>query len=188
MYDLFFNSRISYILQVIPVTILAGGLYVLWCAWKNIQWDRNRVVKCLFVCYQTALFSIVLTPANFWNDFWFGLLYGVDLIGQTELFQFSFNLVPTVFRYLTGSYTGGSWIVFMTIANILLLVPYGILHPLAYPGKSTLKAGWITIFTIELLQPIVSRSFDVDDMIYNGLGLMIGYGIYHLVVKIRGKT
>lgn len=175
MHDLFFNSRISYILQVIPVTMLVGLCYI------AVHRRRTDWAKCLFTCYLTALAGIVLVPANFWSKIFYPIFYGMDSGNTLEFFHFSYNLEPTVFKYLTGEYTGGSWVVFMFLANGLLFVPYGILHPLARPGRSTLKEGIATILAVELLQPIVGRSFDTDDLICNTLGLLIGCGIWGIV-------
>ena len=45
-----------------------------------------------------------------------------------------------------------------------------------------IKIGTILIIFIEIVQPIFGRSFDVDDIICNILGTIIGYGIF-VVIK-----
>lgn len=175
MHELFFESRVSYILQVVPVTVLAGLVYI------AIHRRRTEWAKCLFVCYMTALAGIVLVPANFWSKIFYPIFYGMDSGNTLEFFRFTYNLEPTIFKYLTGEYTGGSWVMFMFLANGLLFVPFGILYPLSNPGKSTLKAGLAVILAVELLQPIVARSFDTDDLICNTIGLLAGWGIFSLL-------
>lgn len=182
-YDLFFNSRISYILQVVPITVLAGCVYLAVFARRRERW----AAECLFVCYLTALVNIVLVPANFWSGIWYRLYTGMPSGNRLEFFTFSYNLVPTFIKYLTGEYTGGSWVGFMSVANVLLLIPFGVLYPMAFPGKQTLRAGVAVVLSIELLQPIVGRSFDVDDLICNFLGVLIGYGISRFVQKVLTK-
>lgn len=186
-YDVFFNSSVSYILQVVPITVLSGSIYFIISSMRHIQWGGNQAAKCLFVCYMTALLNIVLVPANFWSNIWYQLYTGMSSGNRLEFFTFHFNLVPTFVKYLTGEYIGGSWIRFMTVANVLLTIPFGILYPLAFPGRRTLKTAAAVILAIELLQPIIGRSFDVDDLICNFLGVLIGYGIFRITQKVLTK-
>ena len=58
-----------------------------------------------------------------------------------------------------------------------MLVPFGFLAPLLWEklcGLRVLPAGLALILTIELLQPLTGRSFDVDDIFLNFLGVLIG--------------
>ncbi|MBQ2750269.1 MAG: VanZ family protein, partial [Clostridia bacterium] len=52
-------------------------------------------------------------------------------------------------------------------------------------------AGFLMSLSIELLQlPFAVRASDVDDLILNSLGVVLGYGIYALVnamVRLRRK-
>ncbi len=176
--NLFFDSRISYVVQVVPVAVLAGAVFLL--AHCKANWDRTLVFRLLFVSYAAALVGIVLVPANFWTNLYYPMFYGTAAGGQMTFLEFTFNLEPTLLMVVLGRHTMGSWGWFMMGANALLLVPFGLLHPLAYPGKKTLKVGLLAILAIECLQPIVGRSFDVDDILCNGLGLLMGYAIYKL--------
>ena len=52
-------------------------------------------------------------------------------------------------------------------------------------GK-VIAAGAFISLCIELMQlPFATRVTDIDDLILNTLGVMIGYGIYSLVKKIK---
>ncbi len=78
------------------------------------------------------------------------------------------------------------------LANIALFVPFGILLPLAFKAKwwVTDLAGLGTTLTIELVQPLFGRSCDIDDVIANTLGTVIGCAAAKLVstlyVRIKG--
>lgn len=72
------------------------------------------------------------------------------------------------------------------IQNILLFIPFGMLCPL-FTKKSY---GIIYIFTgflfsllIECSQLLNNRSSDVDDLIMNTLGAIIGYIVYKLILE-----
>ncbi len=175
---LFFHSRISYVVQVVPLAVAAGlGWLVLH---RREGLSARLVLRSLFAGYAAALAGIVLVPVNFWNNFYHLLFYGSFGTAQMELFQLTVNLKPTLLLVALGRHTVGSWGWFMMGANALLLVPFGVLHPLAWPGKHTMKTGMLTIFAIECLQPLVGRSFDVDDLICNGIGLAVGYALSRL--------
>lgn len=49
--------------------------------------------------------------------------------------------------------------------------------------------GFLLSLSIEIIQlPFAVRASDVDDLILNTLGCMVGYGIYALVRKIRNGS
>ena len=51
---------------------------------------------------------------------------------------------------------------------------------------TVIAAGAFISLCIELMQlPFATRVTDIDDLILNTLGVMIGYGIYSLVKKIK---
>lgn len=72
--------------------------------------------------------------------------------------------------------------------NIAALTPLGFLLPAAFRELNSFKAvftaGFFIILTAELLQLVTRRGvFDVDDIILNILGTMLGYLIYKTVKK-----
>jgi len=93
------------------------------------------------------------------------------------------NLIPfkTIIPYLLGK--GGWLIVGLNIGgNILLLVPFGFLLPLIFSTSNWKKILFIAPLSglsIELLQAYLHVGiFDIDDVILNGLGVVLGYWVY----------
>lgn len=72
------------------------------------------------------------------------------------------------------------------IQNILLFIPFGMLCPL-FAKKSYgiiyVITGFLFSFLIECSQLLNNRSSDVDDLIMNTLGAIIGYIIYKLILE-----
>ena len=67
------------------------------------------------------------------------------------------------------------------LGNILMYLPFGILHPLFSKRTTwsrTMLAGIMTSVAIELVQPVFGRSFDINDIILNGIGLIISATVY----------
>lgn len=70
--------------------------------------------------------------------------------------------------------------------NILLFIPFGILFPLAYPRRSSFLTftmiALLCILGIELTQRLTYLGiFDIDDIILNLLGCLIGYFGYRVI-------
>ena len=76
------------------------------------------------------------------------------------------------------------------LSNIELFVPYGILLPTAFRRLRWWAVDLIALGTtllIELVQPFLGRSFDVDDIIANTLGAVIGCALAKLVITIASR-
>lgn len=89
----------------------------------------------------------------------------------------SYALDSTLLAITQGTYTAGSWVWIMILGNVLMLVPFGCLAPLLWEklrGWRVLPVGLGFILVIELLQPLTGRSFDVDDIFLNFLGVAGG--------------
>lgn len=128
--------------------------------------DRNRFKKkwfwaVLFVVYMNVMFCVVGIPsAQFvrWNP--------------------EINWIP--FRDFSSANIVG-----MSL-NILMFIPFGAFLPI-YFGRfwkmsTTVLAGAFMSFTIEVLQLFTFRLTDIDDLIMNTLGTLLGYGIGAIIV------
>ena len=78
------------------------------------------------------------------------------------------------------------------LGNIVLFMPIGLLVPVVIGWKKmwkTVVAGLSFSLFIEIIQLITSRGcFDFDDVLLNGLGTVIGYGIFQIVKKLFTKN
>lgn len=181
-------------LQVAPAAGLAGLCYgVVRLAYlktrrAQIRWGKEAL-RVVFVCYLTGLAGLVLTPRNFWSHLW-----GLICLGYsgTEI-QFSggsIQLVPAFVRWLSGQATLGSWVKTMLVGNVLMFVPMGLLVPLAFEGitaKKMLRLAVLLPLAVEAVQPWIGRSFDLDDIIGNLLGILLGFALYWLAGKAAAK-
>lgn len=176
------SSLFGQFLEVVPITALVGVVYAASRARRvkrsgaPIAWG-HETARLFFVCYLTGLVNLVLVPNNFWTYVWFYVRNGYPG-GELRLFSGGANFVPTLYRCLTGELELGPWVREMLIGNFLMFVPMGVLLPLAVKkvaGRTILLAAIAIPAVVETLQPIVGRSFDVDDLICNFLGILLGY-------------
>ena len=75
-----------------------------------------------------------------------------------------------------------------TILNIILFVPLGIMLPFLWKKYNTLKAalmfGFGMSLAIEILQILTYRATDINDLIANTFGTVLGYFVFRATVCI----
>ena len=152
-------------LTIFIVVLVAVRIFALRNSSKKISF-HEEFLNLLFIVYILLLFE---------------LLTGTENNSGTGI-----NLVPfsEIFRYPVGS----KMFIYNTLGNILLFVPYGYFVTRYINGKSLYQIfiiSFVTSLTVEILQVKLGRSFDVDDIILNVVGGMIGYFIYVALNAIR---
>lgn len=102
------------------------------------------------------------------------------------------NWIPfqTVWMYLRGDLpVNPGDVVMMSFANlagnVLLLAPMGFLLPLLYDRmrfwNKTLLLGVTFSLTLEMVQYFLGRTADIDDVLLNSLGILLGYAAWRVV-------
>lgn len=110
-----------------------------------------------------------------------------QLLTKVELNHGSgYNIVPftEILRYEFGS----RLFYYNVIGNIVIFLPFGYFVADYIKSKNIFPAMLISAlvsFTVEFVQLNIGRSFDVDDIILNVLGGIIGYLIYIAIQAIK---
>ena len=155
---------------------------------KNVL-NSNWPVLVIFIVTMVSMRYFYLRTHRekvcFYKEF-FGILSIVyifllfQLLTKVELNTNSgYNLVPftEIFRYKFGS----SLFIYNVGGNILAFVIFGLIVS-SYIKPKTCLAPFLTSLvvstTVEFVQLNIGRSFDVDDIILNVLGGIIGYLLY----------
>ena len=155
---------------------------------KNVL-NSNWPVLVIFIVTMVSMRFFYLRAHRekvyFYKEF-FGILSIVyifllfQLLTKVELNTNSgYNLVPftEIFRYKFGS----SLVMYNVVGNILAFVIFGLIVS-SYIKPKTCLAPFLTSLvvstTVEFVQLNIGRSFDVDDIILNVLGGIIGYLLY----------
>lgn len=176
------SSVFSLFLQVVPIALLVGIIYAVYrrvLIKKNdltVHWG-TEIIRWLFVCYLTGLINLILVPMNFWTSIWADIFLGYRYVAFS-FFSGGINLVPMLFKLAAGELTIGNWVLEMLIYNFLMFVPFGFF--LSFVSKKiNTKNIWriavIVPIAVEIIQPIVGRSFDVDDLVLNFIGITVGF-------------
>ena len=185
------DSVAGLFVQVLPLSLLVGFVFASarWRAQKKkgltVAW-RRELLYALFVCYVTGLVNLVLVPTNCWGSFWHYVFTGSAVWSPPRLFSGEFIFTPTFVRYLTGEFVGspGRWVLTMMVGNFLMFLPMGVFLPLIFPklyGRHLLLLTVSLPLSVELLQPVLGRSFDADDLLLNSLGILMGLTVIALL-------
>lgn len=176
--------QISYAFMVILISVLWLIIRAaIWLKQKHIDWKRELQLLLVYICiivvtrFTFCPFGKVddkIQPLVFYKDNWF---------------PFRINLLPFVYLF---DYPVFKEALLNIIGNTTMFIPVGIIWPIVFkrldtPAKvSTAGVGYS--LCIEILQlPFYDRVSDVDDLILNSLGYIIGYGIYAGVKYLKQK-
>ncbi len=175
----FFSTDTGFFLQALPFALITGLIFGVIKYRNDTQtpiW--RKIFMCALVCYITGLVCVTLL-LDVLACMWYWLFYGMPSGTTLRFFAGSFSFRLDFF----GRFRGES------LLNLVLLTPFGILYPLSHNAtyKRTVLAGFITVICIELLQPIFGRSFDLNDIALNTIGIIFSAAVFFIAKKIFKK-
>ena len=150
-----------------------------WCRQKRIDWKREAVLLLMYVNLA------VILRYTFFPLFRLNGQVRPLVFDPAHVLPLRTNLIP--FVRLPGFHSAA--FAENVLGNAAMFLPSGIVLPLVYPQLDrfwkVLAAGAGLSLSIELLQlPFAARTTDIDDLIFNTLGVAIGYGIWLLIRKV----
>lgn len=156
---------------------------IVWIKNKRIDFKREATLLLMYVNL-AVIIRFVFFPMATVN----GQIQPLRFDPATA-FPFRLNLIPftNLLRFKTTRE-----LLWNLLGNTAMFIPTGIILPILYKRLNSFwkvsMAGFLMSLSIELLQlPLAERVSDVDDLILNTLGVMIGYGIYALFKRIIKK-
>lgn len=114
------------------------------------------------------------------------LLY--QMLLSTENASSGINLIP--FKEITRYSIASTLFLYNVIGNIALFIPFGYFVSEKLKAKKTLHiiiVASIISLTAELIQYKIGRAFDIDDILLNVTGAIIGYIFYTSIQIIKRK-
>lgn len=171
----------------IPILIISMLIMFLWQKKKGKQIKATRYfIIFILGVYILLLIGVTLFPMRL------GINMGNSYLAVNYIpFKSTIDDIATIGK---GSFSVGFDIKLLMRnigGNILLLLPIGILFPVLWDKfrnlKSTIVAGIIISIVIESIQLIQNilmlgiRVVDIDDVIFNIIGVVIGYYIFKLI-------
>ncbi len=135
----------------------------------------NNLIKILFSIYILLIIFIVILKFEGTFDELFSRINQAKADNYRPVNLELFRTIKLQIRCLPSN-----WSVTNLVGNVILFVPFGILFPTAFKRLSNFFivffVGLFAIFAIETSQYIwYLGTFDVDDILLNAIGLVIGY-------------
>lgn len=177
----FVANMLPYILLSLPIILTVRLLLYLQRKRKgnSTNWV-NEIGVVSFYLYIVGLASQAVIPK---------LQFGVDgisIVGATGIFPMSINLIPfnKIGETWQIAFVDGhmSYLYIEVFGNIGLFVLVGFLLPLLWKRYENLKSTILVCFLISLFfevsQLFIPRVTDIDDLIMNTFGGIVGYYLY----------
>jgi glycopeptide antibiotics resistance protein len=125
----------------------------------------KEIFNLLFILYILCLFHAVTYQDVSWSS--------ANVIPFKEILRYDF----------------GSGLFYKNIfGNLLLFLPYGLYVTYYLNLKKSISVvmyAFVVSLSIELIQSIIGRVFDVDDILLNIFGALLGYFIYKVFDKFE---
>ena len=171
---------------VSPILITALWILIRFGFWRKtrqFRWKRELQLSFVYICIFVVV-RFTFFPFSKVN----GQVQPLEL-DLTNLFPPRINVIPFIYLF---DYPTMKEALINVIGNTLMFLPLGIVWPAVFKQLDTHKkailAGIGTSLAIEILQlPFYARLSDIDDLILNSLGYLMGYGLYVLVKFIRSR-
>lgn len=140
-------------------------------------------------CLGTVVFVLYLVVLAY-------LLFFSENYGRTDTereYRYNLVLFREIKRYLVYyEQLGIGNVILNLLGNIVAFMPYGFLLPMI---KKTCKNGWRIFFWslgfsfgVEVTQLVTKTgAFDVDDLMLNTIGGLLGFVVYRIFQKYRQK-
>lgn len=172
-------NMIPYLAITLPVWIVVR-LIVLKHRREKINWLRE-IALCLFVLWCAGTASQTIIPK---------FEFGISGFGIVESRIREVNLIP--FRVVANTYREAfvngvrSYFFINFLGNIVMFMPFGFFVPLLWDrsNKMVILFGCLTSVFIEVCQLFLNRSTDIDDVLLNTTGVVLGILTFHLLRRV----
>lgn len=178
---------LNYILCMLPYILIALPIFLIvrYVLYKKnnskINWYRELGLL-LFTLFIVGLASQTILPK-------FELKNGIHIINNGKHIT---NLIP--FKVLFDTYNevmngNISYFIINFLGNIIMFMPIGFFIPLLFniSYKKTILIGSLSSIFIEISQLFLIRGTDIDDVILNTIGVILGVLILKLLNKKYNK-
>ena len=148
---------------------------------KKADWKHEAKMLTVYICL-VVIARIVYFPMRLVEGRIASLILDID-----KIFPLWINLIPVIRLFET--YDG--WLINI-IGNVAMFIPVGLVWPFCFKqldtlGKTVLAGAGFSLL-IEITQlPFYDRCSDVDDLILNSAGILIGALIYFGVKLLKNR-
>lgn len=168
-------------------TIILLIFFMIWIIYRTIVIKKNKlnIIREIFVNLFFIYFLMMIYYTFFKNGELCFSFYRIRYV--------NFIPIKRTIEMFANVNTGYTCPYYNVLGNIILFIPLGFFIPLLFKKCDKLKRvilyGFIGSFSIEFLQYFTSNNItDIDDLIFNTIGAVLGFCCFRLVRCVVGKT
>ena len=180
------RAMFSYLINMIPYLAISLPVWIVVRAimlkhrGEKPNWLRE-IVLCLFVLWCAGTASQTIIP-----KFESGITgFGIVASRIREVNLIPFKVVANTYK---ESFVNGvrSYFFINFLGNIVMFMPFGFFVPLLWnqSNRKVILFGCLASVFIEVCQLFLYRSTDIDDVILNTTGVILGLLAFHLLRRI----
>ncbi len=184
----FFIGALPWFIFLFAIYLVARIIFLFIKCPSKIIWTREigYALLCLYIIF--ILSSTVLPEVATHNGI--NIYYPDGGFGTSHMSGEYLNLIPgNIFMGLAHSFKfyDGFTLWISILGNIMLFFPFGFLFSLLYDSsiKVNLLVGSSFSLLIELYQLFLARATDVDDVILNTIGMLLGCLLARLALRLK---
>ena len=164
------------------------------CLRKSLQKMKNQKNKCLlliFILYILFVIKVIVFKYSYAQLQEIVNGWQKDVIWE-GLSTANFTPLKTIKMYIRYYELPGIRSFANLFGNVLIFVPFGMLLPMIHKASQNIMVllanGFLFVLGIEVFQLFSAfGAFDVDDIMLNCLGVLIGGVLYHILTRMFRK-
>lgn len=177
------SSIINYVLRMIPYMI---GIIPVFIVIRMIFYKINKkskvnlkreVLMLVFFMFLIGLYSQAITGS-----------FSIKNINISKINVVPFKIFIDTYKevFVNGNI---NYFLISFLGNIGMFIPIGLLVPTIWKlkDKTIILIGFLISLSIEISQLFLNRGTDIDDLIFNTLGTIMGLMIYKIISKGKRK-
>ena len=160
----------------------------------NSVWPMIAVFLCVVIVVRLAYILVNHKKITLYKEI-FGLIFIIyilllfEMLTATDTNNFhGINL--KLFNEITRYKFGTRMFNINVFGNILIFIPFGLFISEYLSAKKVYIVFIVSLLTsasVELVQLKIGRSFDIDDILLNVIGSILGYILYKLLKGLKTK-
>lgn len=177
------SSIINYVLRMIPYMIGVIPVFIVirmifYKINKKIRVNLKReVIMLMFFMFLIGLYSQAITGS-----------FSIKNINISKINVVPFKIFIDTYKevFVNGNI---NYFLISFLGNIGMFIPVGLLIPTIWKvnDKIVILIGFLISLSIEISQLFLNRGTDIDDLIFNTLGTIMGLMIYKIISKGKRK-
>lgn len=177
------SSIINYLLNMLPFMLCVVPVLILvrLCIYKLINKFKinykREVIMLMFFMFLIGLYSQAITGS-----------FSIKNINISKINVVPFKIFIDTYKevFVNGNI---NYFLISFLGNIGMFIPIGLLIPVIWKlkDKTIILIGFLISLSIEISQLFLNRGTDIDDLLFNTFGTIIGLVIYKIISKKENK-